>query len=175
MLANSVGRLPIEQQIAEIDRRLTEEWERRRELGLPMSPINICDVLCIDKATFSRWKDGSVGQPQIEEQTADAVDFYQQRSELLGAWMIKCEASWLDIAGNSDGKSAVSGANNVLNKLFGYDRRGEERQQSLRYEEMLRRIRSRQTARSPAEKKGAGSRSAARSRSKRINSEGRGE
>lgn len=152
MLKDSVARLPIAEQLPEIERRLNEEWERRKALNLPMSPANICDVLSIDKATFFRWKDGRTKQRQgkdsIEVDANDAAgesekELYVIRGDILRAWLIKCEASWLDVAGSSNSKSAVTGASNVLNKVFGYDKRNEEYGKRMEYEEVLGRVRAR--------------------------------
>lgn len=132
-LYESIAKLPITEHAAEIDRRCKAEYEKRLQSKLPMTPAHIQMICGIGKATYDEWTRGNSTVrvnggfahplPEDNNRRSDEVKAAEiERRETLHIWESVCAAMLADTATYSESKSAVTGANFMLERSLGYQR-----------------------------------------------------
>lgn len=134
-LYESVAKLPILEQPAEIDRRITAEYNKRLAQKLPLTPAHIQMVCGISKTTYREWREsdsnarinGGFVHPEFGDNQRRSPEEHAailERRELLLVWESVCASMLADTANDSNSKSAVTGANFQLERALGYQRDG---------------------------------------------------
>lgn len=134
-LYESVAKLPITEQAAEIDRRCREEYERRKPLKMPMASPHIQMICGISRPIYQQWLAGNVqarfggnnpvgnfsGEDNFRKDEEERAAIAARR-EVLQMWESICTATLIDCSTGSDSKSGVTGANFALERIMGYHR-----------------------------------------------------
>lgn len=152
-LYESVAKMPIHEQAAEIDRRCKEEYEKRVASGKPLTPAHIQMVCGISRQTYSEWLRG-VSNMRVQggfvhpepgdnlRKSAEEQAAIMERREVLMIWEGVCSAMLADVATDANSKSGVTGANFLLERALGYQREAtiEAANASMGLEKLLARL-----------------------------------
>lgn len=141
-IEKSVARLPLAEQVPEIERRLNLLYLKQKKTNKAMTPAHIAEALAIGKSTLHSW---TRQVDEIDPSTIgnsdkpDAETAYDLRSldkladdqlkvirrQVLRLWLVKGESLMIDIATDRDSKSAVTGAVKILETAYDYKRQNE--------------------------------------------------
>lgn len=141
-IEKSVARLPLTEQIPEIERRLTALYNKQKKDGKAMTPAHIAEALAIGKSTLNRWTRavdeidpaaiGASDEPDDEQAfelgrvpLMSEPELKNLRKQMLRLWLTKGETLTVDIATNPDSKSAVTGAVKILETAYDYRKQTE--------------------------------------------------
>lgn len=137
-----MARLPLAEQVPEIERRLNLLYLKQKKGNKAMTPAHIAEALAIGKSTLHAWTRqldeidpstiGSGDKPDAEL-VYDMQDLSKLsddqlkiiRRQVLRLWLVKGESLMIDIATDRESKSAVTGAVKILETAYDYKKQNE--------------------------------------------------